>query len=222
MSGAGAYTHMTILAQSTTGMHNLFRLSSLSSMEGYYFKPRMDRELLNTYGKGIIATTGCPSGEVQTRLRLGQYDKAVEAAVGSRNSLAVGRAVTINSVVSGKPSLSRVSGKGVTESQGMSAVLIEHSLLTGVAALPESAVVSHLCAPLGLNLAVQDDIMLQKIYLRCGGSGVSADPSLVPFTLLVLGIRDDVKACFSDLGSTVCGSTWQNLFKVRQSTLLFL
>ena len=56
------------------------RLSSRSSMEGYYFKPRMDRELLQTYGSGLIATTGCPSGEVQTRLRLGQYDAARAAA----------------------------------------------------------------------------------------------------------------------------------------------
>ncbi|WES65644.1 DNA polymerase III subunit alpha [Microbacter sp. GSS18] len=80
VSGAGAYTHMTMWSQSTEGMHNLFRLSSLSSIEGYYFKPRMDRELLETYGKGLIATTGCPSGEVQTRLRLGQYDAARAAA----------------------------------------------------------------------------------------------------------------------------------------------
>ncbi|GAA5152158.1 DNA polymerase III subunit alpha [Microbacterium pseudoresistens] len=80
VSGSGAYTHMTMWSQSTAGMHNLFRLSSLSSMEGYYFKPRMDRELLQTYGKGLIATTGCPSGEVQTRLRLGQYDAARAAA----------------------------------------------------------------------------------------------------------------------------------------------
>ena len=58
------YTHMTLLAENTEGMHNLFRLSSLASLEGYYYKPRMDRELLETYGKGIIATTGCPSGEV--------------------------------------------------------------------------------------------------------------------------------------------------------------
>src|SRR5439155_25515862 len=48
VSGAGAYTHMTMLAESTTGLHNLFRLSSVSSLEGYYFKPRMDRELLQT------------------------------------------------------------------------------------------------------------------------------------------------------------------------------
>ncbi|MDY0829545.1 DNA polymerase III subunit alpha [Microbacterium sp. BG28] len=80
VSGSGAYTHMTMWSQTTEGMHNLFRLSSLSSMEGYYFKPRMDRELLQTYGKGLIATTGCPSGEVQTRLRLGQYDAARAAA----------------------------------------------------------------------------------------------------------------------------------------------
>jgi DNA polymerase-3 subunit alpha len=80
VSGSGAYTHMTLLAKNTSGMHNLFKMSSLASLEGYYFKPRMDRELLNTYGQGLIATTGCPSGEVQTRLRLGQYKEAVEAA----------------------------------------------------------------------------------------------------------------------------------------------
>ncbi|KQM84642.1 DNA polymerase III subunit alpha [Agromyces sp. Leaf222] len=80
VSGSGAYTHMTLLSQNTEGMHNLFRLSSRASLEGYYFKPRMDRELLSTYASGLIATTGCPSGEVQTRLRLGQYDEAVKAA----------------------------------------------------------------------------------------------------------------------------------------------
>jgi len=80
VSGSGAYTHMTLLSQTTEGMHNLFRLSSRASMEGYYFKPRMDRELLQTYSAGLIATTGCPSGEVQTRLRLGQYDAARAAA----------------------------------------------------------------------------------------------------------------------------------------------
>nr|WP_308195578.1 DNA polymerase III subunit alpha [Agromyces cavernae] len=80
VSGSGAYTHMTLLSESTAGMHNLFRLSSRASIEGYYFKPRMDRELLSQYSDGLIATTGCPSGEVQTRLRLGQYDEALKAA----------------------------------------------------------------------------------------------------------------------------------------------
>ncbi|MFT4135301.1 DNA polymerase III subunit alpha [Microbacterium sp.] len=85
VSGAGAYTHMTLLSQNTAGMHNLFRLSSKASIEGYYFKPRMDRELLQKYSTGLIATTGCPSGEVQTRLRLGQYDAARAAAAEFRD-----------------------------------------------------------------------------------------------------------------------------------------
>jgi DNA polymerase-3 subunit alpha len=85
VSGSGAYTHITLLAETTAGMHNLFRMSSLASIEGYYFQPRMDRDLLSTYGKGLIATTGCPGGEVQTRLRLGQYDEAVVAAAEFRD-----------------------------------------------------------------------------------------------------------------------------------------
>ncbi len=80
VSGAGAYTHMTMWAETTEGMHNLFRASSLASLEGYLYKPRMDRDLLQTYGKGLIATTGCPSGEVQTKLRLGLYNEAKQAA----------------------------------------------------------------------------------------------------------------------------------------------
>jgi len=80
VSGGGAYTHMTLLAENNEGLGNLFKLSSLASLEGFYYKPRMDRELLAQYSKGIIATTGCPGGEVQTRLRMGSYKEAVRAA----------------------------------------------------------------------------------------------------------------------------------------------
>jgi DNA polymerase-3 subunit alpha len=85
VSGSGAFTHLTMWAESTAGMHNLFKLSSLASIEGYYFRPRMDRDLLSQYGAGLIATTGCPSGEVSTRLRLGQYDEALKAAAEFRD-----------------------------------------------------------------------------------------------------------------------------------------
>ncbi len=80
VSGSGSYTHMTLLAESTTGMHNLFRLSSRASLEGFFYQPRADRELLSEYAEGLIATTGCPSGEVQTWLRIGDYAKARQAA----------------------------------------------------------------------------------------------------------------------------------------------
>ncbi|CUR61755.1 DNA polymerase III subunit alpha [metagenome] len=80
VAGGGAYTHMTMWAESTEGMHNLFRLSSRSSLEGYFYKPRMDKEILAEHSKGLIVSTGCPSGAIQTRLRLGQYDEAVREA----------------------------------------------------------------------------------------------------------------------------------------------
>src|SRR6478736_5093393 len=85
VSGGGAYTHMTIWAESTPGMHNLFRLGSRSSLEGYFYKPRADEELLNEYHEGLLATTGCPSGEVQTYLRLGKYDEAIASAAKFRD-----------------------------------------------------------------------------------------------------------------------------------------
>ncbi|MFI6906442.1 DNA polymerase III subunit alpha [Nonomuraea sp. NPDC050394] len=80
VSGGGRFTHMTMWAKDAQGLRNLFRLSSLASFEGYYSKPRMDRELISNHAQGIIATTGCPSGAVQTRIRLGQYEEAVKVA----------------------------------------------------------------------------------------------------------------------------------------------
>ena len=85
VSSKGAYTHATLWAENTLGMHNLFRLASRASLEGFFYKPRMDRELLEEYHHGLIASTGCPSGEVQTHLRLGQYDQARESAADFRD-----------------------------------------------------------------------------------------------------------------------------------------
>lgn len=81
VSASGAYLHQTMIAENATGLRNLFKLSSLASYEGQFGKwPRMDAELVAEHAEGIIATTGCPSGDVQTRLRLGQFDEALNAA----------------------------------------------------------------------------------------------------------------------------------------------
>ncbi len=81
VSGKGAYCHLTLLAKDAKGLRNLMKLSSLASIEGQYRGyPRIDDELLSTYAEGLVGTTGCPGGEVQTRLRLGQPGEAMEAA----------------------------------------------------------------------------------------------------------------------------------------------
>jgi DNA polymerase III subunit alpha len=90
VSGGGAFTHMTLLATSTVGMHNLFRLASRSSLEGFFYKPRADRELLARHAAGLIGTTGCASGEIQTWLRIGDYAKALASAAEFRDIFGAG------------------------------------------------------------------------------------------------------------------------------------
>ncbi|WP_037804240.1 DNA polymerase III subunit alpha [Streptomyces sp. NRRL F-5135] len=87
VSGGGRFTHMTMWARNVRGLRNLFLLSTEASYTGQFpaGKPRMDMELISEHPEGIIATTGCPSGAVQTRLRLGQYEEAKRVAADYRD-----------------------------------------------------------------------------------------------------------------------------------------
>lgn len=81
VSANGAYLHQTIWAVNNTGMHNLFKLISLSNQqENFYKAPRMDFEMLAEHSDGLVVATGCPSSEISTRFLLGQDDKAYEYA----------------------------------------------------------------------------------------------------------------------------------------------
>jgi DNA polymerase-3 subunit alpha len=81
VSASGAYLHKTIWARNNEGLHNLFKLTSRSYSEGLLAKwARMDKEIIAEHAAGLMASTGCPSGELQTRLRLGQVDEALKSA----------------------------------------------------------------------------------------------------------------------------------------------
>jgi DNA polymerase III subunit alpha len=81
VSASGAYLHKTLWARDNEGLHNLFKLSSRAYAEGWVGKwARMDKEILSEHAKGLMASTGCPSGELQTRLRLGQEEEALRSA----------------------------------------------------------------------------------------------------------------------------------------------
>ena len=81
VSASGAYLHKTIWARDNEGLHNLFKLTSRSYAEGSLGKwARMDKEIIAEHAGGLMASTGCPSGELQTRLRLGQVDEALKSA----------------------------------------------------------------------------------------------------------------------------------------------
>ncbi|HSX44785.1 MAG TPA: DNA polymerase III subunit alpha [Candidatus Saccharimonadales bacterium] len=73
--------HLIILAMNLTGYQNLMRLSTIANLEGFYYKPRIDHDLLKKYNQGLIILSGCIGGEVGDALRLGQYDQAKEIAM---------------------------------------------------------------------------------------------------------------------------------------------
>jgi DNA polymerase-3 subunit alpha len=78
--GAKPYYHLVLLAQNATGYKNLVKLSSLGFTEGFYTKPRVDRELLARYSEGIIVSSACLAGEIATHLMEGRYDEAKATA----------------------------------------------------------------------------------------------------------------------------------------------
>ena len=70
--------HLTLLAENMAGYKNLLKLVSLSYTEGFYYKPRMDKEILRTYNEGVICLTGCPGGELAQMLLNKNISKAKE------------------------------------------------------------------------------------------------------------------------------------------------
>ena len=72
--------HMTVLAQDARGYQNLVKLVTRSHIEGFYYKPRIDRELLEKHHEGLIILSGCPSGEVPKLIAQGRMDDAAASA----------------------------------------------------------------------------------------------------------------------------------------------
>lgn len=79
--GEDRYYHLVLLAENNTGYANLMKIVSKGFVEGYYYKPRVDKEVLRTYSEGIIALSACLAGEVQRYVSKGLYDEAKNKAL---------------------------------------------------------------------------------------------------------------------------------------------
>ena len=79
-AGKKLYYHLTLLAENNVGYKNLIQLASLAFLEGYYYQPRMDWELLTKYSAGLIATSGCLGGHVLQALKNGRDEEALKTA----------------------------------------------------------------------------------------------------------------------------------------------
>lgn len=80
-SGDDRYYHLVLLAENDKGYHNLMKLVSRGFTEGYYYKPRIDMEILEEYHEGLIGLSACLAGEVQRNIVRGMYEEAREAAL---------------------------------------------------------------------------------------------------------------------------------------------
>ena len=74
------YYHLTMLAMNSRGYQNLMQLSTIANLEGFYYRPRIDHELLEKFNEGLIVLSGCMGGEVSDALRTGQYEQAKKIA----------------------------------------------------------------------------------------------------------------------------------------------
>ncbi len=83
--GDERYYHLVLLAETDQGYHNLSKIVTRGFTEGFYYKPRVDMEVLEKYHEGIIALSACLAGEVATHLRKNDYDGARDAAIKYRN-----------------------------------------------------------------------------------------------------------------------------------------
>ena len=79
--GENRYYHLILLAENDTGYHNLMKIVSRGFTEGFYYKPRVDREVLKEFHEGIICLSACLAGEVAVKLRQGFYEEAKQAAL---------------------------------------------------------------------------------------------------------------------------------------------
>ncbi|MBN1656909.1 MAG: PHP domain-containing protein, partial [Anaerolineae bacterium] len=77
--------HLVLLAQDQTGYHNLMQIATAAQLEGFYYKPRVDREFLAAHAQGLIALSSCGSGEVPRRIQNGQPEQARQAAAWYRD-----------------------------------------------------------------------------------------------------------------------------------------
>lgn len=83
--GEDRYYHLVLLAENNTGYANLMKIVSKGFVEGYYYKPRVDKQILREYSEGIIALSACLAGEVQRYLTKGLYEEAKKAALEYRD-----------------------------------------------------------------------------------------------------------------------------------------
>ncbi len=152
--------HLVLLCESETGYRNLCKLVSLASLEGFYHKPRVDRELLEKYHTGLIALSGCLGGEVPRYLSEGDYAKAKETAL------------WYASVFGADNYYLEIQDHGILEERAILPKLYRLSQETGI----------PLVATNDVHYTTQQDATLQRVLVYVQTATTVEDPSPMTFS----------------------------------------
>ena len=120
VKGEERYHHLVLLAENDKGYHNLMKIVSKGFTEGFYYKPRVDKEVLRKYHEGIIALSACLAGEVSTFLKKDNYEDAKKAALNYQEIFGVGNFYL------------ELQDHGYTEQQKVNSGLLRLSKDTGI------------------------------------------------------------------------------------------
>jgi len=146
--GRGIYHHIVLLAKNEVGYRNLMKLSTLGHTEGYYYKPRIDLELLQKHREGIIALSACPGGVVSAQLVNDRYDNARDVAMKYRDILGEDFYLEIQNhgiekekpILEGMPRLARELGIKLVGTNDVHYIKQEHAIAHNVLLLiPEAS-----------------------------------------------------------------------------------
>lgn len=151
--------HLILLAMNETGYHNLMRLNSLAYTEGFYFRPRIDDELLKQYNEGLICLSACLGGEILQNLLQDQYDEAKE------------RALWFASIFDNERYYLEVQDHGLAEQKRTNPMLKRLSEETGI----------PLVCTNDIHYIEQSDANAQDIMLCIGTNSKKNDPNRMRF-----------------------------------------
>ena len=139
----GGNNHLVLLARNETGFRNLIKLSSRAFLEGFYYKPRMDRELLREYGDGLIGLSACLKGEITEKITQNRIEEAEETAKEYREIFGDGNFYL------------EMQDHGIPEQQAANVVLRDISRRTGI-----PLIVSNDCHYLDKDDSFAHDVLL--------------------------------------------------------------
>ncbi len=162
--------HIILLAKDNVGYHNLLQIATTAELEGFYYKPRVDKEYLAEHAQGLIALSGCGSGEIPRLILNGQLDKARQVAAWYRDAFGQGNFYLELQRHEGIPELKRVSEGLIALSDEMGIPLVATNDVHYVR--PEEAKAQEILLCIQTNTTINDPKRMtmgdESFYLKSG------------------------------------------------------